>query len=65
MYFKDVIITLQNYWAQRGCIIEQPFDVECGAGTFNPATFLRVIGPEPWNVSYVEPFLRPTDGRYG
>ena len=65
MYFQDVILTLQNYWAQRGCIIEQPFDVECGAGTFNPATFLRVIGPEPWNVAYVEPSRRPTDGRYG
>ena len=65
MYFQNVILTLQNYWAQRGCIIEQPFDVECGAGTFNPATFLRVIGPEPWNVAYVEPSRRPTDGRYG
>ncbi len=65
MYFQNVILTLQNFWAQRGCIIEQPFDVECGAGTFNPATFLRVIGPEPWNVAYVEPSRRPTDGRYG
>lgn len=65
MYFQNVILTLQNFWAEQGCIIEQPFDVECGAGTFNPATFLRVIGPEPWNVAYVEPSRRPTDGRYG
>lgn len=65
MNFQDVILTLQNFWAQRGCIIEQPYDVECGAGTFNPATFLRAIGPEPWNVAYVEPSRRPTDGRYG
>ncbi len=65
MYFQDVILTLQNFWAKRGCVIQQPFDVECGAGTFNPATFLRVIGPEQWNVAYVEPSRRPTDGRYG
>ena len=65
MYFQDVILTLQNFWASRGCAIQQPMDVEVGAGTFNPATFLRVIGPEPWNVAYVEPSRRPTDGRYG
>ena len=65
MYFQNVILTLQNFWASRGCVIQQPFDVECGAGTFNPATFLRVIGPEPWNVAYVEASRRPTDGRYG
>ena len=65
MYFQDMFLTLQNFWAQRGCLIQQPYDVECGAGTFNPATFLRVIGPEPWNVAYVEPSRRPTDGRYG
>lgn len=65
MYFQDVILTLQNFWAERGCVIQQPMDVEVGAGTFNPATFLRVIGPEPWNVAYVEPSRRPTDGRYG
>lgn len=65
MYFQDVILTLQNYWSSNGCIIAQPIDIECGAGTFNPATFLRVIGPEPWNVAYVEPSRRPTDGRYG
>lgn len=65
MYFQDVILTLQNFWAARGCVIQQPMDVECGAGTFNPATFLRVIGPEPWKVAYVEPSRRPTDARYG
>jgi glycyl-tRNA synthetase alpha chain len=65
MYFQDVILTLQDFWAGRGCVIQQPMDVECGAGTFNPATFLRVIGPEPWSAAYVEPSRRPTDGRYG
>ncbi|MDL2267013.1 glycine--tRNA ligase subunit alpha [Desulfovibrio sp. OttesenSCG-928-G15] len=65
MHFQDVILTLQNFWATRGCLVQQPMDIECGAGTFNPATFLRVIGPEPWNVAYVEPSRRPTDGRYG
>ncbi|WP_029895216.1 glycine--tRNA ligase subunit alpha [Desulfohalovibrio reitneri] len=65
MTFQDVILTLQQYWAERGCLVGQPVDVEVGAGTFNPHTFLRVIGPEPWNVAYVEPSRRPTDGRYG
>ena len=65
MYFQNVILTLQDFWAKRGCVIEQPYDVEKGAGTFNPATFLRAIGPEPWKVAYVEPSRRPTDGRYG
>ncbi len=65
MYFQDIILTLQNFWAKRGCVIEHPVDIECGAGTFNPHTFLRVIGPEPWSVAYVEPSRRPTDGRYG
>jgi glycyl-tRNA synthetase alpha chain len=65
MYFQDVFLTLQNFWARRGCVIEHSFDVECGAGTFNPATFLRVIGPEPWRVAYAEASRRPTDGRYG
>lgn len=65
MYFQNVILTLQDFWAKQGCIIVQPFDVECGAGTFNPSTALRVIGPEPWNVAYVEPSRRPKDGRYG
>jgi len=63
--FQDLILSLQNYWAKQGCIIQQPYDIEKGAGTFNPATFLRVLGPEPWNVAYVEPSRRPTDGRYG
>ncbi len=65
MTFQDLILSLQNYWANQGCIIQQPYDVEKGAGTFNPATFLRVLGPEPWKVAYVEPSRRPTDGRYG
>jgi len=56
---------LQKFWADRGCILQQPYDIEVGAGTFNPATFLRVLGPEPWKVAYVEPSRRPTDGRYG
>ncbi len=65
MYFQDVILNLQSFWAKNGCIIYQPYDIEVGAGTFNPATFLRCLGPEPWNVAYVEPSRRPTDGRYG
>ncbi|MDE5680948.1 MAG: glycine--tRNA ligase subunit alpha [Mailhella sp.] len=65
MNFQDVILTLQQYWAQQGCAVVQPFDIECGAGTFNPSTFLRVLGPEPWKTAYVEPSRRPTDGRYG
>ena len=65
MYFQDVIINLQRFWADYGCIIQQPYDIEVGAGTMNPATFLRVLGPEPFNVAYVEPSRRPTDGRYG
>lgn len=65
MYFQDLILTLQRYWADRGCIIQQPYDLEKGAGTFNPATFLRALGPEPYNVAYVEPCRRPADGRYG
>src|SRR3989338_3976081 len=63
--FQDVILTLQRFWAERGCLIHQPYDMEKGAGTFNPATFLRVLGPEPWRAAYVEPSRRPTDGRYG
>ena len=65
MNFQNLILSLQNYWAEQGCIIQQPYDIEKGAGTFNPATFLRTLGPEPWNVAYVEPSRRPTDGRYG
>ena len=65
MTFQELIMSLQNYWANQGCIIQQPYDTEKGAGTFHPATFLRALGPEPWNVAYVEPSRRPTDGRYG
>lgn len=64
-YFQDVILKLQEFWGKKGCLIYQPYDIEVGAGTFNPATFLRCLGPEPWNVAYVEPSRRPTDGRYG
>ncbi|PLW84402.1 glycine--tRNA ligase subunit alpha [Kineobactrum sediminis] len=63
--FQDLILTLQRYWAQQGCVILQPLDMEVGAGTFHPATFLRAIGPESWNAAYVQPSRRPTDGRYG
>jgi glycyl-tRNA synthetase alpha chain len=63
--FQELILLLQNYWSQQGCIILQPYDMEVGAGTFHPATFLRSIGPEPWNAAYVQPSRRPTDGRYG
>ena len=65
MYFQDLIIGLQKFWAERGCIIHQPYDMEMGAGTFHPATFLRALGPEPWRAAYVQPSRRPTDGRYG
>jgi glycyl-tRNA synthetase alpha chain len=63
--FQELILALQRYWADQGCIIGQPYDLEVGAGTFNPHTLLRVLGPEPWKVAYVEPSRRPTDGRYG
>ena len=63
--FQELILRLQNFWNKQGCIIEQPYDMEVGAGTFHPATFLRAIGPEPWNAAYVQPVRRPTDGRYG
>jgi glycyl-tRNA synthetase alpha chain len=63
--FQGMILTLQRYWAEQGCVIMQPYDIEMGAGTFHPATFLRAIGPEPWNAAYVQPCRRPTDGRYG
>ncbi len=65
MNFQEVISALQKFWANQGCVIYQPYDIEVGAGTMNPATFLRSIGPEPWRVAYVEPSRRPTDGRYG
>jgi len=63
--FQGIIQTLQNYWSQQGCVVLQPLDMEVGAGTFHPATFLRAIGPEPWHAAYVQPSRRPTDGRYG
>jgi glycyl-tRNA synthetase alpha chain len=63
--FQSVITTLHQFWGDRGCLITQPYDTEKGAGTMNPHTFLRAIGPEPWSVAYVEPCRRPTDGRYG
>lgn len=65
MYFQDLILTLQNHWAKLGCIVGQPYDLEVGAGTMSPATFLRALGPEPWNVAYVQPSRRPADGRFG
>ena len=65
MTFQELIISLERFWADRGCLIQQPYDLEVGAGTFNPATLLRALGPEPWSVAYVEPSRRPTDGRYG
>lgn len=65
MTFQDIILTLQNFWAGQNCILSQPYDVEKGAGTMNPSTFLRALGPEPWHVAYVEPSRRPSDGRYG
>lgn len=63
--FQDLILALQTFWAQQGCVILQPLDLEVGAGTFHPASFLRAIGPEPWYAAYVQPSRRPTDGRYG
>jgi len=65
MTFQDLLMALQQFWAEQGCLIVQPFDMEVGAGTMHPATALRVLGPEPWNVAYVQPSRRPTDGRYG
>jgi glycyl-tRNA synthetase alpha chain len=63
--FQGLIQTLQNYWSEQGCVIMQPLDMEVGAGTFHPATFIRAIGPEPWRAAYVQSSRRPTDGRYG
>tara|TARA_R100000687_G_scaffold69350_1_gene58711 strand:- start:386 stop:1339 length:954 start_codon:yes stop_codon:yes gene_type:complete len=63
--FQGLILALQHFWAERGCVVLQPLDMEVGAGTFHPGTFLRAIGPESWNAAYVQPCRRPTDGRYG
>jgi len=65
VHFQDLISCLDRYWADQGCVLVAPLDLEVGAGTFHPATFLRSIGPEPWNAAYVQPCRRPTDGRYG
>ncbi len=65
MKFHDIFLNLELFWKEKGCLITQAYDIETGAGTFNPHTFLRVLGPEPWRVAYVEPSRRPTDGRYG
>ena len=65
MTFQELILQLQSFWAERGCILMQPYDMEVGAGTFHPATFLRAVGPENWRAAYVQPCRRPTDGRYG
>jgi glycyl-tRNA synthetase alpha chain len=65
MYFQDIIMELNKFWAEQGCVIQQPYDMEVGAGTFHPATLLRSLGPEPWKAAYVQPSRRPTDGRYG
>ena len=65
MTFQQLILKLTQYWADYGCVVLQPYDTEKGAGTFNPSTFLRCLGPEPWKVVNVEPSRRPTDGRYG
>jgi glycyl-tRNA synthetase alpha chain len=62
---QQLVLGLQTYWADYGCAVVQPYDIEKGAGTFHPATFLRSLGPEPWRAAYVEPSRRPTDGRYG
>ena len=65
MNFQEMILALQQFWAEQGCVIWNPYNVQVGAGTNNPATLLRVLGPEPWRVAYVEPSIRPDDGRYG
>ena len=65
MYFQDIISTLNDFWSEKGCLLLQPYDLEKGAGTMSPHSFLRAIGPEPWAVAYPEPCRRPTDGRYG
>jgi glycyl-tRNA synthetase alpha chain len=65
MYFQDIIMELNRFWAAQGCVLQQSYDMEVGAGTFHPATLLRALGPEPWKAAYVQPSRRPTDGRYG
>ncbi|GBC64114.1 glycine--tRNA ligase subunit alpha [Desulfonema ishimotonii] len=65
MKFQEIILSLQKFWAEKGCVLVQPYDMEVGAGTFHPQTLLKALGPEPWRVAYVQPSRRPTDGRYG
>lgn len=65
MTFQQIVLALQKFWSKQGCVLGEAYDTEKGAGTMNPATFLRTIGPEPWNVAYMEPSRRPDDGRYG
>ena len=65
MHFQNIILELSRFWAEQGCVLQQPYDMEVGAGTFHPATLLRALGPEPWKTAYVQPSRRPTDGRYG
>lgn len=65
MTFQDIVLALETFWTERGCIVGQPYSSEVGAGTFNPSTFLRILGPEPWRAAYVEPSRRPKDGRFG
>jgi len=65
MNFQQLLLGIQGFWAERGCVIQQPYDIEVGAGTMHPDTFLRVLGPEPWKVAYCQPSRRPGDGRYG
>ncbi len=63
--FQEIILRLQHFWGDQGCVLLQPYDIEVGAGTFHTATFLRALGPEPWKAAYVQPSRRPKDGRYG
>ena len=63
--FQELLFNLQTFWAARGCVLQQPYDIEVGAGTLHPATVLRALGPDPWKAAYVQPCRRPTDGRYG
>ena len=65
MTLQNLLLSLHRFWAERGCVIHEPYDLEVGAGTFHPATFLKVLGPDPWRAAYVQPCRRPTDGRYG
>lgn len=65
MFFQEIILKLHHYWTRKGCVMVQPYDIEVGAGTFHPTTLLKALGPEPWQVAYVQPSRRPTDGRYG